>query len=538
MAILNPIVEALPKMDAKRFESLVADIEANGLREPITLDADGRVIDGRHRLQACIRLGIEPRYETLPAGADVVAVVQSLNLERRHLKAGELARAAARLRKFAREQGKKITVKQAAEITGASERSIERADAEIDDQRVVRIGEESFRFRTKRRARALASALQCGALDAKTLRERMPMLGKVDEEALDKALEFCFSRGPSSSKPNARPPSLARALDKITDAAADYRQFITGRGDSCTALDAIRWAALSQPGKRRWIAAFDGKQPPPLVDGVHAGGAQPRADLREPAPPPPDEDESALADNDDLRGQDPADWNQENLFDDPNVHPDNRRMLALAVVNRQISKADAQAAKLFDVDDVAAALKEKDSALPFLTRLHVAAKRNERRAERVAGIGPDAPEIAKELVGEGLIAVADANSHIVADASLEQLARASTLIRAAGRGNLTWEINRGVREDERIMRLAVIEAQRIQPAGSASSHADHAKRVSNLLWEAATSLVQLKSQILAQSPKSEKLENAFAEFYRSLVRRAQLAQSLAENPSSLPPEGA
>jgi ParB-like nuclease domain len=50
--------------------SLRRDIKARGLLQPIVLDAEGRVLDGRNRLAACEKAGIEPMFETY-AGATV-----------------------------------------------------------------------------------------------------------------------------------------------------------------------------------------------------------------------------------------------------------------------------------------------------------------------------------------------------------------------------------------------------------------------------------------------------------------------------------
>jgi len=55
----HPAADALPMMDDERFGELLADIQANGQREPITL-CDGMILDGRNRYRACIELGIEP----------------------------------------------------------------------------------------------------------------------------------------------------------------------------------------------------------------------------------------------------------------------------------------------------------------------------------------------------------------------------------------------------------------------------------------------------------------------------------------------
>jgi len=70
-------------MDGVEFDSLVADIKANGQREPIILH-DGMILDGGNRYRACIEAGIEP--ETMKyGGGNIVAYVLSANLHRRHL---------------------------------------------------------------------------------------------------------------------------------------------------------------------------------------------------------------------------------------------------------------------------------------------------------------------------------------------------------------------------------------------------------------------------------------------------------------------
>jgi hypothetical protein len=53
----------LPAHTASEFDALCANIEAVGQQEPITLFM-GQVLDGWHRLQACKKLGIEPKFTT------------------------------------------------------------------------------------------------------------------------------------------------------------------------------------------------------------------------------------------------------------------------------------------------------------------------------------------------------------------------------------------------------------------------------------------------------------------------------------------
>lgn len=80
----HPAADAWPMMDDERFGELLADIEANGQREPITL-CDGMILDGRNRYRACVKLGINPI--TREHEGDPWAFAWSLNGARRDLDA-------------------------------------------------------------------------------------------------------------------------------------------------------------------------------------------------------------------------------------------------------------------------------------------------------------------------------------------------------------------------------------------------------------------------------------------------------------------
>jgi len=49
-------------LNENNVKKMVASIEANGLIQPLIISSDGYVIDGQHRLAACMRLGIEVPY--------------------------------------------------------------------------------------------------------------------------------------------------------------------------------------------------------------------------------------------------------------------------------------------------------------------------------------------------------------------------------------------------------------------------------------------------------------------------------------------
>jgi ParB-like chromosome segregation protein Spo0J len=93
---VHPVAALFPMMADGELDELAADIRANGLRLPVVVDADGTLIDGRNRIEACRRASVEPRYEVLSDGLDPVAYIISTNVIRRHLSKGQAAMAAAK----------------------------------------------------------------------------------------------------------------------------------------------------------------------------------------------------------------------------------------------------------------------------------------------------------------------------------------------------------------------------------------------------------------------------------------------------------
>ncbi|MFD4316427.1 ParB/RepB/Spo0J family partition protein [Streptomyces sp. NPDC058548] len=81
-------------LDEEELHALAEDIREHGLRQPVVLDATGRILDGKNRLRACEIAGVEPAYITYE-GDDARAYVLSVNSRRRHLTKGQLAMIAA-----------------------------------------------------------------------------------------------------------------------------------------------------------------------------------------------------------------------------------------------------------------------------------------------------------------------------------------------------------------------------------------------------------------------------------------------------------
>lgn len=90
--IVHPAADEYPLLP-EDVSSMAEDIAANGLRDPIVLDALGRLIDGRNRLAACKQAGVEPTFRTkdLSDDDDIEDYILSVNVEKRSLTNGQKA---------------------------------------------------------------------------------------------------------------------------------------------------------------------------------------------------------------------------------------------------------------------------------------------------------------------------------------------------------------------------------------------------------------------------------------------------------------
>jgi len=96
-----------PMMGEDEFQALKEDIQANGLLEPIWIDADGKIIDGRNRHKACIETNTPMKFKVWNNGQSLVSFVVSLNLKRRHLSASQRAACALDIKPILEEEARK-----------------------------------------------------------------------------------------------------------------------------------------------------------------------------------------------------------------------------------------------------------------------------------------------------------------------------------------------------------------------------------------------------------------------------------------------
>jgi ParB-like nuclease domain len=70
-----------------QYNQFKRSIAAHGLYHPITINREGDILDGHHRMRACEELGIEPKFELKEFKDELYEelFVYDSNLARRHM---------------------------------------------------------------------------------------------------------------------------------------------------------------------------------------------------------------------------------------------------------------------------------------------------------------------------------------------------------------------------------------------------------------------------------------------------------------------
>jgi len=130
----HEISSVFPLMNELEIEDLSIDIKNNGLNHPIML-YEGKILDGRNRYIACLKVGIKPHFEDWKNGGSPVDYVISENLKRRHLNETQRAIVAAKLANMPAHRPDKsanwptYSQPEAAKMINVSERTIRRIKA-------------------------------------------------------------------------------------------------------------------------------------------------------------------------------------------------------------------------------------------------------------------------------------------------------------------------------------------------------------------------------------------------------------------------
>lgn len=87
---IHPLALRFPALIPVKYAALLASISAHGLRRPIVV-WQGQIIDGVHRLKACLEAGIEPVYEFPDDDADPLPYLADENVSNRNMSQNDLA---------------------------------------------------------------------------------------------------------------------------------------------------------------------------------------------------------------------------------------------------------------------------------------------------------------------------------------------------------------------------------------------------------------------------------------------------------------
>jgi DNA modification methylase len=173
---VHDVCAIFPMMSGDEFRALVADIRANGQREPVWT-YQGKVIDGRNRLKACQEIGVDPKTREWDGKGSLVGFVVSLNLHRRHLDDDQRSMCAAEASDRLREEAR-----QRQSAAGGDKRSPEAKTALAERSLVARSPQAIEEHRPAPKSRDIAAKAFHVAprkvQDAITLRKEAPDLAE------------------------------------------------------------------------------------------------------------------------------------------------------------------------------------------------------------------------------------------------------------------------------------------------------------------------------------------------------------------------
>jgi hypothetical protein len=85
---VHPVADLFPMLGPDELADLAADIAERGLLDPIVLDVEGRILDGRNRLAACEKAEVVPEFVTYE-GDDPIGYALAKGVLRRELRSAQ-----------------------------------------------------------------------------------------------------------------------------------------------------------------------------------------------------------------------------------------------------------------------------------------------------------------------------------------------------------------------------------------------------------------------------------------------------------------
>lgn len=182
---VHPVADLFPMLPVDELADLAADIKERGQLQPIVLDKDSRILDGRNRFAACKLAGVEPKFVTYD-GDDPDGYALAVNVARRHMMKGQQAIVVAKANRI--QGGEKLTSREAGRVYGVDSSRFRQANVILDfaPDLVDDILSGSGKFDAAYEiAKERKQAQQQRAEDAESIREEAPDLADaVAEESI------------------------------------------------------------------------------------------------------------------------------------------------------------------------------------------------------------------------------------------------------------------------------------------------------------------------------------------------------------------
>ncbi|AXK66459.1 MT-A70 family methyltransferase [Burkholderia sp. IDO3] len=205
-----------PPMSDGEFAELMADIGTNGQQMPILVYRN-KIVDGRERLRACHKLGIEPVYKDVgKLDVPTSAFIVSQNLHRRHLSDSQRAMIAAKLSNTKKgtnqHTAEAVSQKQAASACNVSVDSLQRAS------KVLESGHED-----------LIQSVESGELDVSNAATLITLPREELDDLVQRSAKEMIARA-KKERDEARDELRKRKLEQIDKTRKNSQPFDHGVG--------------------------------------------------------------------------------------------------------------------------------------------------------------------------------------------------------------------------------------------------------------------------------------------------------------------
>jgi ParB-like chromosome segregation protein Spo0J len=224
---VHPLAARFPLLEGPEFDELVSSVKTDGLRKPIKKDAEGNIVDGRNRLRACMKAGVEPAFSQLNEHDDILTIILQENVLRRHLTASQRAMIAADLSEATVGRPAKDSTS-VSSATAAKKLQVSRSSV-ADAKKILKDGDEALVKAVEQGQIDVKPAAQIAKLPVEEQRQAVAQVAESGKKSRNKPTAAQFSRDKWRAKAEvAHSKLLAEAPPDLQDWARGTFRDVTG----------------------------------------------------------------------------------------------------------------------------------------------------------------------------------------------------------------------------------------------------------------------------------------------------------------------